>query len=227
MIAKDSELRELYETPAYGVVEAAKYLRVPYQTLRYWLTGFHRIPPLIQMAQEDPPRLSFLNVLECHMLSAMRSVYNLRVPRVRRALVSLKKHFPSRHPLIDRVFQTDGVHVFTEEFGRLIVLSQDGQFAMKSVLELHLQRIECDPTGLFRFFPFVMTRRPDEPKSILIDPLVGFGKPVIAGTAISTSVIATRFKARESIRELGEEYGRPEREIEEAIRWEEATELAA
>ena len=98
---------------------------------------------------------------------------------------------------------------------------------MKSVLELHLQRIECDPTGLFRFFPFVMTRRPDEPKSILIDPLVGFGKPVIAGTAISTSIISTRFKARESIRDLAQEYGRSEREIEEAIRWEEATELAA
>lgn len=64
-----------------------------------------------------------------------------------------------------------------------------------------------DPKGLFRFFPFVVQPGPSEPKTIEINPMVGFGKPVIAGTAISTAIIASRFNARESVTDLASEYG--------------------
>lgn len=223
---RNNGFRELYESPAYGMVEAALYLRVPYQTIRYWLTGFGRRPPLIRVAVQHPIRLSFMNLLECHMLSAMRSVYNIKVPRVRRALHYLSNQFPSKHPLLDQVFETDGVHLFVQKLGQLIVADKGGQLAMRNVLEVHLQRIEKHE-GLFRFFPFVMSRSPNEPRFILIDPQIGFGKPVISGTGIATRVIAARFNARESIRELAEEYGCSETQIEEAIRWEEARPLAA
>ena len=46
------------------------------------------------------------------------------------------------------------------------------------------------------------------------------GGSVIDGTGIATAVIAARFKARESISALADEYGRSVQEIEEAIRWE-------
>ena len=57
--------------------------------------------------------------------------------------------------------------------------------------------------------------------------MVGFGKPVIAGTDISTAIIASRFNARESVTSLAEEYGRTPQKIEEAIRWESALPVAA
>ncbi len=214
-----SQLQELYEVPAYGLAEAAQYLRVPYQTLRYWLTGFSRMPPMIKMASSNPPRLSFMNLLECHVLSAMRSVYDLRLPKVRRALANLAKHFRSAHPLVDQEFFTDRVDVFIQE-GNLLNLSRGGQIAIKEALAPYMQRIERDPQGLFKFFPFVRERSLREPKFILIDPSIAFGKPVIAGTGISTAVVAARFEARESVSDLAQEYGRTEQEIEEAIRWE-------
>ncbi len=218
--AMHDEIRSLYETPAYGLVEAAHYLRVPYQTLRYWLTGFNRMPPMIKMASNDPPRLSFINLLECHVLSAMRSVYDLRLPKVRRGLANLAKYTHSVHPLVDQQFFTDKADLFIQQVDTLVNLSRGGQLAIPETLEAHLQRIERDPQGLFKFFPFVRERSLREPKFILIDPSIGFGKPVITGTGISTAVIAARFEARESIRDLAEEYGRPEQEIEEAVRWE-------
>ncbi len=220
-----TELEELYELPAYGVPEAAEYLRTPYQTLRYWLTGFGQMPPIVKMAA--PNRLSYFNLLECHMVMAMREVHHLRLPKVRRALASLNKLFPSEHPFLARLLQTNGVDILTEELGRMVNLSRDGQLEITSFLELHLQRIEVDGAGVFRFFPFVMSRVSSEPKYIMIDPAVGFGKPVIAGTGISTATIAARFNARESVDELAEEYGRTKREIEEAIRWEQAIPIAA
>lgn len=224
MDTAQNELRELYELPAYGVPEAARFLRTPYQTLRYWLTGSSRVPPVVKMSA--PNRLSYFNLLECHAVMAMREVHHLRLPKVRRALASLNQLFPSKHPFLDRVLKTDGVDILTEELGTMINLTQNCQLEIKTFLTLHLQRIEIQG-GTYKFFPFVMSRTPAEPKFIVIDPSVGFGKPVIAGTAISTATIAARFNARESVDDLAEEYGRSKREIEEAIRWEQGLPIAA
>lgn len=208
---------ELMEIPVYGLAEAAHYIRVPYQTLRYWTQE----NPLIKIASVSPPRLSFMNLMECHMLSSMRSGYRVRIPKVRSALKALAKIHPHRHPLIDQPFETNEVDLFIREHGQEIInLCHCGQLEFEQIIGLHLKRIEVDATGVYRFFPFVEKRTEREPKTIMISPIISFGKPVISGTGISTSVIASRFHARESINSLAEEYGRPVGEIEEAIRWE-------
>jgi len=73
----------------------------------------------------------------------------------------------------------------------------------------------------------VMQARPSEPKLILMNPAVGFGKPVIAGTGIATAVVASRFNARESVDDLASEYGVTPKQIEEAVRWEQRTAAVA
>jgi hypothetical protein len=96
----------LMETPIYGVAEAAQYLRVPQNTLAYWLKGGGSVPPLIKLAGAEPPRLSFSNLLECYMLSSMRAIYDVRIPKVRRALITLAKYVQHKHPLIEQAFQS-------------------------------------------------------------------------------------------------------------------------
>ena len=103
---------------------------------------------------------------------------------------------------------------------KLVNISRGGQFVIPEIVGVHLARIERDPKGLFKFFPFVRERSAGEPKFIVINPAIGFGKPVIAGTGISTAVIASRFNARESVPALAEEYGLEPQQVEEAIRWE-------
>ena len=218
----------LYEEPAYGMAEAAVYLKVPYQTLRYWLTGFNTRCPIIEPAETDPIRLSFLNLLECHVLAGMRKIYNLKLPRVRSALrqlaeEDLRKH---KHPLIDETFLTDRKDLFIEKMGRIVNVSQHGQIGL-NFYHIHLERVEVNPKGMFRFFPFVVQPGSAEPKTIEINPMVGFGKPVITGTGISTAIIASRFNARESISALADEYGCSPQQIEEAIRWERVLPVAA
>jgi len=217
---------ELYEEPAYGLAEAAVYLKVPYQTLRYWLTGFNARPPIVMPAETDPVRLSFLNLLECHVLAGMRKMYDLKLPRVRSALKKIGEDFPQPHPLISEVFLTDRKDLFVERLGKIINVSQHGQMGL-NFYHIHLERVEVDPKGLFRFFPFVVQPGPSEPKTIEINPMVGFGKPVIAGTAISTAIIASRFNARESIADLAAEYECTSQQVEEAIRWERSLPVAA
>ena len=69
-------------------------------------------------------------------------------------------------------------------------------------------------------------RRAGEPRLVVIDPLVSFGRPVLAGTGIPTAIIAERYKAGESIDELANDYGRQRYEIEESIRCELEVEAA-
>jgi uncharacterized protein (DUF433 family) len=221
-----TQYNKLYEEPAYGLPEAAVYLKVPYQTLRYWLTGFGKRSPIIEPVETDPVRLSFLNLLECHALAGMRKVYDLKLPKVRSALRKISRDFPQPHPLISQVFLTDRRNLFIERVGEIINVSQHGQMEM-NFYQIHLERVEVDPKGLFRFFPFVIQPGPAEPKTIEINPMVGFGKPIIAGTGISTAIIAARFNARESIADLAKEYECTPQQIEEAVRWERALPIAA
>lgn len=217
----------MMETPIYGVSEAAQYLRIPLATLRYWVHGGGSVPPLIKLARTEPLRLSFANLLECYMLSSMRAIYDVRIPKVRKALATLAKYVQHRHPLVEQAFQTDRRDLFIEHLGNIVNLSKDQQILIPGVMELYLQRIERDPKGLLKLYPFVMERKQDEPRLILINPAVGFGKPVISGTGISTAVVTSRFNARESIVDLASEYGVTPRQIEEAIRWEQRTAAVA
>jgi uncharacterized protein (DUF433 family) len=217
---------EIMEIPIYGLTEASQYLRVPKNTLRYWTQGTRSIPPLIHLPERS--QFSFANLLEAHMLSSMRKIYEVRVPRVRKALVNLAKYVEHKHPLIEEAFETDRRDLFIDRLGKKVNLSKDEQILIPGIMELYLERIERDPQGLFKLFPFVVAKpKPDEPKMILITPAIGFGKPVIAGTGISTAVVASRFSARESIDDLATEYGVTAKQIEEAIRWEQRTAAVA
>lgn len=216
-IANDERL----ELPLYGLSEAALYLRVPIKTLEYWAFGRKPISPVIRAASKHPRALSFMNLLECHMLASMRSLYDLRLPKIRRAIAHLNKTSRFNHPLIEQPLYTDSVDLLIKEIDKLVNLSRDGQLAIPEIVGAHLVRVEHDKnSGMLKFYPFVRERSVAEPKYIVINPALGFGKPVIAGTGVSTAVIASRFNARESIPDLAKEYGLEDKQIEEAIRWE-------
>lgn len=203
------------------------YLKVPYTTLRYWL-GLNNVAAIIAPAATNPVWLSFMNLLESHALAGMRKLYNLKLPKVRRALRKVGEEVPGqKHPLVTQVFLTDRKDLFIERMDKLVNVSSKSEQLSLDFYRMYLERVERNPKGLFRFFPFVVEPSPSEPRTIEINPAVGFGKPVIAGTGISTAIIASRFNARESIAALAEEYGRTPEEIEEAIRWERALALSA
>jgi uncharacterized protein (DUF433 family) len=225
VLAMTARYNKLYEVPAYGLPEAAVYLKVPSTTLRYWLTGFSKRPPIIEPVELNPIRLSFLNLLECHALAGMRKIYNLKLPKVRTALRKVTEKFHSPHPLVNEVFLTDREDLFIERLGQIINVSQRHDQLSLEFYRMHLERVEVDPKGLFHFFPFVVAPSASEPKTIEINPMVGFGKPVITGTGISTAIIASRFNARDSVSSLAEEYGCTTQQIEEALRWERAIPL--
>ena len=126
---------------AYSVAEAAHHLRMPEGTLRSWVAGrwypvvgqSKRSRPLVRLDDPAGLYLSFINLVEAHVLAAIRRRHGVKLPKVRAALDYVKRQFQIERPLIDETFQTDGMDLFVERYGDLINASREGQRAMKEI----------------------------------------------------------------------------------------------
>jgi uncharacterized protein (DUF433 family) len=227
-------VRDPRQEPAYTVSEAAHYLQIPPATLRSWTLGRpypvqegeRFFEPVIVVASRLPAMLSFVNLVEAHVLDAIRREYKVGLPAVRNAIAYLRQELESRHPLAEQKFETNGMDLFIRKLDELITVSKGGQRAMPEILDAYLERIEWDEGLATKLYPFTRQRDFTQPKVIMIDPRVSFGRPVLAGTGIRTDLIAERYKAGESMDELARDYGRDRAEIEEAVRCELALKAA-
>lgn len=228
MLMKKTAQTDFRETPLYTATEAAHYLRVPVSTVRAWAfgqghrkDGSRQFKSVIELSKRQGRQLTFINLVELFVLSAIRRRHGVALPQVRRALDYLKKSFPSPHPLADHEFQTNGVDLFAKKFGEYLNLSRDGQIEIKQLIEARLRCVMRDAAGV----PLKLYLSPRSAEGanlgiVLIDPRFGFGRPVIEGTGIRTEVIVGRFSAGETIDSIAEDYGRSRDEIEEIVRGE-------
>jgi uncharacterized protein (DUF433 family) len=221
------ESRDPRDMPTYSISTAAHYLQVPAATLRSWACGRSyslkdgtqkRFKPLIQLPDRHSALLSFWNLAEVHVISALRREHEVSMPHIRSALDYVSRRYGWRRPLIEQQFRTDGVRLFVERYGQLIDASADGQQVMRQIVEAHLERLEWENMSVARLYPFTRARDIAGPRSIVIDPRYSFGRPVLAKSHISIEVIFDRYLAGESIDELAKDYGCKALDIEEAVR---------
>jgi uncharacterized protein (DUF433 family) len=141
---------------------------------------------------------------------------------IRAALRYAERKLGIERLLVRKQLQASPGNLFLEHYGKLINLGRSGQLAMKKVLETYLSRLEHDTSGLpLLLFPF-LDHHLEGPKRIVINPRVGFGRPVVASRGISTAAIADRIDAGESVREIAADYGLEDAEVEEAVIYERA-----
>jgi uncharacterized protein (DUF433 family) len=218
------------------VSDAAHYLRMPEETLRSWVAGRwypaagtrKRSRPLIRLDDPEKRYLSFINLVEAHVLAAIRRRHGVRLPNVRTALDYVERQYHVDRPLIHQAFQTDGLDLFIEQYGQLINASREGQQAMKDIISVYLKRIERDAKGLpIQLYPFTRDTESDaapktDPRVVVMNPTISFGRPVIAGTGIPVLSIYERYKAGDSVANLAQDFNLETGAIEEAIRCEAA-----
>jgi uncharacterized protein (DUF433 family) len=223
---------DLLELANYGMPEASAYLHVPISTLRYWTLGTMSERPLVKLAAVRPkPTLSFKNLVECYVLEVMRVAHGVNVRNIRYALATALEKYESAHPFADYTISTKGNHIYLDE-NLLVDLSRGGQLVIREFLANSLRRVDRDKLGLAkRLYPFMQKKEMLEahheaPRTVVIDPAVSFGMPVLADSRIPTSFLASRYRGGDSIPTLARDYGRQEGEIEEALIWERAKQAA-
>lgn len=240
MKVNPKQYADLREVPKYTLQEVSFYLDIPVSTVRTWCLGrtFRAgpnrrfSPPLIELALVDPrnPSLSFFNLAEVHVLSAIRRFGRISLQRVRNAIDYLRETilpesttdaFTARHPLIAYDLFTNGRDLFLRGMLQTINLSKKGQLAFREIINEHLDRLISDQDGMpEQLLP--IRHRDTTKKPVAIFPLVGGGQPVTPRKGIRVSVLMNRFHAGESVRDLAEDYGLSEREVREAIEYMEA-----
>lgn len=202
-------------------MDVAHFLNLPVSTARAWIFGQSNFKPLITLPDPSIRLISFYNLVELHVIGFTRRKRNLSLNKIRQSIEYLEGRFGYSYPLAREAFITDGVDIFIEESGKLLNISRSGQLAMREILERYLERIEYDEFGMpQRLFLFTRTAIDDNPKTVVIDPHISFGRPVLAGTGVTTAILSERFYAGESIFELAEDYNFDPKAIEEAIRCE-------
>jgi uncharacterized protein (DUF433 family) len=223
------------QRPAYTLREASAYARVPLATARHWVRGRparktirrNAVRPVIVAASAKPCLLSFINLVELFVLADLRRTHRVPLQRVRAALDFVEEKLGISQPLAHLRFKTDGLDLFVEHLAKgskraaLVNVSGGGQVAVREALEARLARVEWDKAGMAaRIFPLVRSEAVVQPRSIVLDPRRGFGRPVIAATGIRASVVAERYRAGESALELANDYNVDVEQIEDAIRCE-------
>jgi uncharacterized protein (DUF433 family) len=179
--------------------------------------------PLIRPAQKHPLVLSFWDVIEAHVLRALRTDHGVPVKALRDALEYAESALGIEKLLLRQDLLTRAGHVLLERYGSLIDLSASGQLAMRKVFEAHLRRVEWDSDSLpLRLFPFVSADGAGAERAIAIDPCVAFGRPTIQRAGVSTEAIARRLDAGESVEALADDYDLTPAEIEQAVVYERA-----
>ena len=216
--------------PAYLLAEAARYLKLPQATLRAWVVGRDypvtdgrgSFKALIKPARRSPPLLSFYNLVEAHVLRALRTEHGVSVRALRDSIDYAERKLKVDRLLLTEDLRTHGGRVLLDRYGELIDLSASGQIAIRKALEEHLARVEWDAWKFpVRLYPYP-TAALDGKRPIAIDANVAFGRPVLVASGVSTHAIAERLDAGESVSDLAQDYDVSPTDIEQAALYERA-----
>ena len=217
--------RDPGELPLYSANQAAGYLGLAPSTLRSWVHGWAYptqkgscfFAPLIAPPEDGGLRLSFLNLIEAHVLWSLRSKRRVPLHGVRQALCYAEQALGVKRLLVRPELRTTGKELFLDRYSELIKLTKAGQLVMRRLLEGSLQRIERDESDLpIRLFPFAREGQTRD-RLIVIDPRVHFGRPIVATPGVSVAALVDRIDAGEELSEVARDYELDASEIEEAL----------
>lgn len=222
--------RDPVDLPRYSYREASKATDVPATTIASWFRGqvwYGRsgpglFRPVLQRPDRRDSRLSFNNLLEVHILRALRRVHAVRLDSVRQAIQRATEEFKVPRLLLSNQLHAGGGELFLEIYSDLVHLSRSRQIIMKEVFTSYLQRITVEDAhaDIFPFYPFPKSPDRGSQKLILISPHVAFGAAVVSRTGVTTSTIARRLDSGEDRAVIVEDYGLQEAELEEAVLYE-------
>lgn len=200
-------------------------------TLRSWVAGrpyptrggTGRFQPLIRLPTPGTTVLSFANLVEAHVLWALRVRHRVPIKAVRTAIHFAERELGIKRLLLRPNLRAHAGELLLDKYGELLNLSKSGQFAMRKVLEGYLERLEWANSELpVRLYPFVQSERLDGRRTVVIDSALAFGRPVVHGKGVTTGIIADRLDAGETVEEIMSDYDLGQEEVEEAVLYERA-----
>jgi uncharacterized protein (DUF433 family) len=209
----------------YSEAEAARLLRLPQNTLNYWLEGGERRGKLYRPVIRVEPRgerapVTWAEFVEAGLLAMYRRRHNVPMAELRAFIDGLRERYGVPYPLADRrpfVVDLQLVHEAQDEAGLqadfCLVAEVRGQFVLTAPSDDHLHRVTWDHDIAVAWRP-----HDDENSPVRCAPDQRFGRPAVNG--ISTEVIWEHSEGGEADDEIAEAFDLSLSDVEWALAYE-------
>lgn len=210
--------------PVYPLAQVARIVGCNEGTLRTWLRGRNyvsggekrRSKPMFGNSFEARAALTFLDLVEAHMLHLVRKGYGIPMKNFRAAMEYLRGIGGDTHFLAHRDFVHDRRHLYLRDDRHLISLSERGQHVNTVVINDGLKQLMYGEDGYAeKFFPIIKGR---QQQAVMLNPIIGYGQPTLTRLGVNISAISSRFDAGEHLADLASDYGATNEELEDALR---------
>lgn len=216
---------ELTGIGLYTLQQASRLSGAKASEVSRWLFGYKagedkQYPPLWQPQVKDVEEkvIGFRDLMELRIVKAF-SGHGVPIRLIRLALEHAKEIFGSEYPFTSHRFLTDGRTIFYEALAQghdeLTDLVRR-QLVFESIIRPQLyEGVEFSARGAaVRWFP-------RKGKTIMLDPGVSFGRPVLSAFGIPTEAIAQAMKVEQNIKAVAAQFEIPVDKVRAAVRFEE------
>jgi len=207
----------------YTIPEAARLAHTSSANVRRWLFGDerpgHGMEPVLGKERKLDSRISFLDLAEIIVVASFRRKGGKGIPidRFRRARAYAKKHFGIDHLFATQKFAVEGGHILhdfelAEPGPGKLALDLNGTWTLPIGFNDALELFEFQPDGVARLWYPRGRRVP-----IILDPSLGAGRPVIAGSNVRVEVLEERLRAKWTIDEIADDFELDRATVEAAL----------
>ncbi len=153
-----------------------------------------------------------MELIEAALIATWRSMIPpVPLKEIRMARKHLQEKFSVDHPFAEIDLKTQSTSIFYEiasslkgePVQHLIEASSDGQYVWPEAIQQRLEQFDYDRRLhlAIRWFP----RGRGVP--VIVDPRVGFGRPILLHSGVPTWVIKERYLAHEELESIGGDFG--------------------
>jgi uncharacterized protein (DUF433 family) len=222
---------ELIDVGLYTFREASRFTSAEPREIRRWLRGYtfkfkgeaRYSPPLWKTQLDYPEELGFRDLLELRFVKHFVKC-GVHLTVVRKALQHAREIFGTEYPFTAHRFLTDGKRVFHEAL-ESVAAEHEGpltdviahQLVLDSVIRPSLYagiEYRHDRKSAARWYPMPRTR------AVVLDPAIGFGKPILSEYGIPIDTIAAAVATEKSAARVARIFDIPRSAVTVALKFE-------
>jgi uncharacterized protein (DUF433 family) len=207
--------------PLFTINEAAKYLGLPYSTLRSWVRPDDGLPLVHSLPKEGHfPSIPFVGFAEAFVLAAAKRA-GVKPGRVRAGVEAVRKELGLEYALASRrlyvdkaellvAYETDPDHRSPED----LTVIRNHQLQMTEMVKNQLELITYGSDDFAATIQLPVFKR----TKVIVDPQEAFGQPIVERTGTRVRDILGLFWAEEQIKDIAYDFDLKTDEVEDIIR---------
>ena len=206
----------------YTISDVAYVLKMKKSKVRYWINSYLRekLPEITSHRYNMNPEhgifINFSSLLELYIFEQLELKGHSR-KKILECYEAISINYDTKYPFTKRKIVSAGGSILFEHKGKLINADKTLQLNMSEVLAQYLEKIEFNIEGkAIKFFP------QGKQSSIVLDPEIQFGTPIVNGTRINVSTVVDSYNSGDSIQLISLVYGITSQQVEDAIEFEKA-----